>query len=197
MDLANAGACNHVADVVVANLASGHYRDPFAGLIDERGDIARSIERGRGASRGEHPRRAELDHLLQRLPQVRREVEGLVKGERKPRCRAEQPPHALDVNTSVGAKDAGHDSGDSERPGSIDVLDHCIDIVSSVDEVAAAGPNHHEHRMLRLRNDGGDQLRTRSSSTDAEIGAQLDPVDASALGGDRAFEGLDRGFNEH
>jgi hypothetical protein len=51
--------------------------------------------------------------------------------------------------------------------------------------------------MLRLRNDGGDELRTRSGATDAEIRAQLDPIDAGALSGNRGVECFDRGFNEH
>jgi hypothetical protein len=50
MDLTNARASNDVADVMIADAASSHYRDPLTGLIDERGDSGCTIERGRGAS---------------------------------------------------------------------------------------------------------------------------------------------------
>jgi hypothetical protein len=50
VDLTNSCPYDYVAHVVIANVASGYYRDPLARLIDQHRNCARSVSRRRGTS---------------------------------------------------------------------------------------------------------------------------------------------------
>jgi hypothetical protein len=116
---------------------------------------------------------------------------------RKIRRRAKQSRQIWLGERTVGADSTRDDPGWLEPSDPPDLLRHQPQLITAIDEVAAAWANHHKNRNLYPIQDVFYERQTRRGPTDFKPSAQLDPLRARALRGDGGVGGFDGGLDQY
>jgi hypothetical protein len=144
--LAHARPRDDVANVVLANSATGHDGYAITSLLYQSSDDIDALQSRSCAARSQDATHADLNETFQRFSEIRREIQRPVKGDGRPRTRRDQLACSRHVYACVAIESADHDSRCAVLTSDVDIALHYIDFVGRINEVTTTRSNEHEYR---------------------------------------------------
>src|SRR6266852_7572003 len=191
----------HLQDVGSIDSGSGDNDDPISRSSHQFGKNGRPLGSAPCASRCKNSVRAGLDHLSERLPQIRGFIEGAGKCHPQRLRKLKEFPRSLGVNSMVFRQNAKYHAFHARFLGAGAGTLHVSEPGSRIDEVSGAWADHHKNGQAHLRVHSADDLGARSNTAKRQTIAKFDAIRAAALRCQRSFESLhtdfENAFSDH
>lgn len=197
MDLGGAGGGDEGGGVFRGDAAAGEDLDPAGSLPDEPGQRGGSAWGIGLAATGEHAAETETDQGFEGLGEVAGDIEGPVENGRQRVAGGEQLAAGAFIDVSPGIKAAEDDGIGPAIAGGGDIVRHGAEFGGGVEEIAAAGADHHDDPAGEDPSCFAEGAGGGGEATFGEGGAEFDAVGSGAGGGLDGIERIEADFDNH
>ena len=194
MKFAGAGVSRYAQDVRCVDAAAWDDENAPNSDLDQLGQSSEAFGRSGRAAGRQNASRPGLDDVFERFAQIRGDIKSAMECDRQRPRKPDELLRAFDVNMAILFQYAEHHAIHAKLLGSLDVALNGCKLSAGINKVAAARANHRKDRQRHLLADRAHQCGPRRQPFLRQAAAQLDPMRAATLCGERGVKCLDGNF---
>ncbi len=197
MDFTDAAGLDYSVDVARCEPAAGHDDDAAARLLLKFTDQIQAFQSRGFLTRGEHPVDAQADEVFEGCPRIAAHIEGAMESDVERAGQLDQFGGASKIDVARGGEAAKHDAVGAQTDGHSDIFGHDGEFSVGIKEIAATGPDNDLEAKPRFFAGEPDLARAGGCAAFQKIIAEFDPVRATTLRGNGAFDGINTDLDFH